>query len=118
MAVAEVKRMKRASKERPCTVRVWRKYLASRDRGHLACAWELQSGRFRKGRQIGGAAMPDVSSVERVKFLGVGCCIWQRKPDEMSVGEGKGTVLVIQDLCSCLHCLTLSPKRRDASGKG
>lgn len=45
--------MKRAATEKPRTLRVWRRHLATHDPQNL-CACELQPGRFRKSQRIGG----------------------------------------------------------------
>jgi hypothetical protein len=45
--------VKRAALERPRTVRTWRGHLG-RHAAPVACACELQPGRFRKAQRIGG----------------------------------------------------------------
>ena len=47
--------MKRAASEKPRTLRIWRRHLASHDH-KIACRCELQPGRFRKGQRIGGCS--------------------------------------------------------------
>lgn len=51
--------MKRAAQERSRTLHVWRRHLSSHD-GDAAkrCVCNLQPGRFRKGRRIGGCGRP------------------------------------------------------------
>ena len=46
--------MKRASEERPRTIRVWRKHLSWHGSQILACVCEFQPSRFRKGQRVGG----------------------------------------------------------------
>jgi hypothetical protein len=46
--------VKRAAQERKRTLQVWRRYLSLHEPGTGLCACELQPGRFRKGRRVGG----------------------------------------------------------------
>ena len=46
--------MKRAAQERKRTLQVWRRHLSFHEHGTVLCSCELQPGRFRKGRRVGG----------------------------------------------------------------
>jgi len=46
--------VKRAAQERKRTLQVWRRHLSFHEHGTMLCSCELQPGRFRKGRRVGG----------------------------------------------------------------
>ena len=51
--------MRRASFERPRTLRTWRRHLALiHSDGEILCVCEFQAGRFRKGQRASGCGKP------------------------------------------------------------
>jgi hypothetical protein len=46
--------VRRAAQERQRTLQMWHHHLSLHEQGTVPCACELQPGRFRKGRRVGG----------------------------------------------------------------
>jgi transposase-like protein len=64
--------MRRASLERPRTLRVWRAHIRLiHPDGIPNCTCEFQPGRFRKGQRVGGCGRPRCHTCHFNKLLGL-----------------------------------------------